>query len=84
VQRPDGFVAALVPMREGENEVEVRARGADGREANALITVRFAAGVAEALSPSMAELRAEMLAALPANPGPARRSAPDVAAPPRP
>jgi hypothetical protein len=41
IQNPDGSFAALVPMREGKNLLEVHARATDGSEGRAQVQVRF-------------------------------------------
>ena len=43
IQNPDGSFAALVPMREGSNVVEVFARATDGSQARERIKLRFLA-----------------------------------------
>jgi hypothetical protein len=41
IRNPDGSFAALVPMREGKNLLEVHARATDGSEGRAQVQVRF-------------------------------------------
>jgi hypothetical protein len=43
IQNPDGSFAALVPMREGSNVVEVFARATDGSQARKRVKLRFLA-----------------------------------------
>ncbi len=74
---PDGSWDALVPLEEGENRIEVRARSRDGQEAVRFLTVRQVPGAPDPLIPAelvpkhnqqlalrLAELRAENLEAL--------------------
>jgi hypothetical protein len=61
-QQADGSFAALVPVREGENELEVHARSTDGSEALRTVRVRFLAGrEAQPLTPRQVALRNRLL-----------------------
>jgi Mg-chelatase subunit ChlD len=62
IQNPDGSFAALVPMREGLNVLEVQARATDGSEGQARVPVRFL-GKAEVqpLSPRLVAQRNRLL-----------------------
>jgi hypothetical protein len=48
----DGSWDALVPLREGENRIEVRARASDGAEAVKRVTVRHSPGAASPFLPA--------------------------------
>jgi hypothetical protein len=62
VQNADGSFAALVPMREGSNVIEVHARATDGSEARKSVAVRFLGnGSPAALSPRQIAQRNRLL-----------------------
>lgn len=57
IQDPDGGFAALVPVREGENRLEIYARAAGGVEARATVNVRHVPGATqEPLPPELVPL----------------------------
>jgi hypothetical protein len=57
VRQHDGIFAALVPMRDGENDLELRARRADGSLAVERLSVRFDPSAAEVIPPELESLR---------------------------
>jgi hypothetical protein len=62
IQNADGTFSALVPMREGKNVVEVRARATDGSEGSARLPVRFVRSAdAQALTPGLLAQRNRLL-----------------------
>jgi hypothetical protein len=63
-QSADGTFSALLPMVEGDNEVEVYARSSDGTERRQRQTVRFLAnGTVQPLSPALTSMRNRLMAA---------------------
>jgi hypothetical protein len=62
IQNADGTFSALVPMREGKNVVEVRARATDGSTQKVRVPVRFVRGAdAQPLSPGLIAQRNRLL-----------------------
>ncbi len=64
-QSPDGRFAAMVPLRVGENVLEVRARTVNGKEARSSVLVTYEPGApSHPLTPPQQRRRAELLDAL--------------------
>lgn len=62
IRNADGSFSSLVPMIEGENEVQVFARSTDGSEATRTLRVRFLAdGTVQALNPRLVAQRNRLL-----------------------
>ena len=62
LQSADGSFSALVPMREGENTVEVYARSTDGTEGRQRVKLRFLPGAdVQPLSPALLAARNRLM-----------------------
>jgi hypothetical protein len=62
IQNADGSFSALVPLREGENLLEVYARSSEGTEARRRVTVRYLPGEqAQLLDPALIAQRNRLL-----------------------
>ncbi len=63
LRRPDGFFAALVPLRDGENAIGLRAHLESGPDGELSVGVQVSASSADGVPPSLAATRESLLGA---------------------